>query len=225
LLAAVAMVLAVVTTPPNALAAWAAFAAMLIGAAGVARVPPGYLVRRWLIILPLLAGAAVLPLIGPRDVLFLGMPLSRAGLIALRSIAVKATLAVTAMTLLAASTHVADLLAALRLLKVPAVLVMLVGVTHRYLFLLADEAGRLKRAADVRGYGGRWLWHAGTIGRMVGVLFLGSYERGERVHAAMLARGFDGLMLAGGHAPRLGRWDWATLAVWLTALAAIRIAA
>lgn len=225
LLAALAAVIVVVNTPPQAPGAFAGYAVLLGAALAVGRVPVGYLVRRWLVVLPFLAAAAVLPLLGPKDIIVLGVPLSRAGLAVLWNIAVKATLAVTAMTLLVASTHLADLLAALRRLKVPGVLVMLVGVTYRYVFILADEAARMRRAAVARGYGGRWVWHAGAIGRIVGVLFIRSYERGERVHGAMLARGFDGVTIPGGHAPALAAWDRLVLAGWMGALAAVRILA
>jgi cobalt/nickel transport system permease protein len=38
-----------------------------------------------------------------------------------------------------------------------------------------------------------------VLARSLGALFIRSYERGERVHLAMLARGYDGTM------PVLGR--------------------
>jgi cobalt/nickel transport system permease protein len=151
--------------------------------------------------------------------------LSRAGLTVLANVAAKASIAVLAMTLLIASTHPADLLKAMHRLKVPAVLVMLVGMTWRYLFVLVEEAHLMKRAADARGSSGRWLWQAGGVGRMVGTLFLRSYERGERIHAAMLARGFDGTGIVSTHSMRFGPWDALILAAWLAALAAMRIAA
>ena len=50
----------------------------------------------------------------------------------------------------------------------------------------------MKQARDSRNFGGRRLWQMRTIGNMVGTLFIRSYERGERVYAAMLARGYDG---------------------------------
>jgi len=51
---------------------------------------------------------------------------------------------------------------------------------------------RMKRARDSRLFGGKWLWQAGVVGSMIGTLFLRSFERGERIFAAMLSRGFDG---------------------------------
>jgi cobalt/nickel transport system permease protein len=43
-----------------------------------------------------------------------------------------------------------------------------------------------------RAHDPRWLWQAKPIASAAGALFVRSYERGERVHAAMLARGFNG---------------------------------
>jgi cobalt/nickel transport system permease protein len=37
-------------------------------------------------------------------------------------------------------------------------------------------------------------WRARVTGSMVGSLFVRSYERSERIYAAMLARGFDGTL-------------------------------
>jgi cobalt/nickel transport system permease protein len=50
----------------------------------------------------------------------------------------------------------------------------------------------MKQARDSRNFGGRRLWQLRTVGNMIGTLFIRSYERGERVYAAMVARGFDG---------------------------------
>jgi len=36
------------------------------------------------------------------------------------------------------------------------------------------------------------MWQLKTMGNMIGTLFVRSYERGERVYSAMLARGYNG---------------------------------
>jgi cobalt/nickel transport system permease protein len=74
----------------------------------------------------------------------------------------------------------------------PRVMVMLLSFMYRYIFVLTDEAMRLKRARDSRNFGGSNWWQIKTVGRMISTLFLRSYERGERVYVAMLARGYDG---------------------------------
>jgi len=62
---------------------------------------------------------------------------------------------------------------------------------YRYLFLLAEESGRLRRARDLRGIGarGRTLRVAAAA---LGVLFTRTLDRAERIYQAMAARGFDG---------------------------------
>ena len=70
---------------------------------------------------------------------------------------------------------------------------------YRYLFVVTDEASRMLqaragRSAAVEGRrsGGSIRWRARVAGNLVGTLFVRSIERSERVHAAMLARGYDG---------------------------------
>jgi len=86
-------------------------------------------------------------------------------------------------------------------LRVPGTLVAITAFMYRYLFTLRDEAVRLVRARAARSgalsgqrSGGRVIWRAQVSGSMVGNLFLRSYERSERVYAAMLARGYTGEM-------------------------------
>ena len=50
----------------------------------------------------------------------------------------------------------------------------------------------MRMARISRGDSPRALHQVGAIAKGVGVLFLRSYERGERVYVAMLSRGFDG---------------------------------
>jgi cobalt/nickel transport system permease protein len=77
-------------------------------------------------------------------------------------------------------------------------MVAIISFMYRDLGVLGDEARRMSRArasrsahAEGRG-GGSLLWRAKVTGSMVGSLFLRSYERGERIYAAMQARGFEG---------------------------------
>lgn len=225
LLGTIAFVIVVVSTPPQAWWAFVGYAAILTAALAAGRVPPGFVLARWRVVLPFLAAAAVMPLLLPPDTHVLGLPLARSGLVVAWNVAVKASLAVCAMTLLAGSTHFADCLSALNRLRAPQVLVMIAALAHRYLQILADEAHRMRRARDARGSGGRWLWQAGVVGRMVGTLFLRSYERGERVHAAMLARGFDGTNVVSGHAMRFALPDLAAAAGWGALLIGLRMGA
>jgi cobalt/nickel transport system permease protein len=116
---------------------------------------------------------------------------------------VKSWLSVQAALLLAYTTPFADLVDALRALRVPAIIVSIISFMYRYLAVLTDEAGRMKRARHARSAaapqgrsGGSLVWRAKVTGAMVGSLFIRAYERSERIYAAMLARGFSGTFQA-----------------------------
>ena len=134
-----------------------------------------------------------------------------------------------AALLLSFTTPFPDLVEALRRLRVPRLLVAIIGFMYRYLAVLSGEASRLNRArlsrsAVVAGRsGGSIRWRAGVVGGMVGSLFLRSYERSERVYAAMQARGFDGEFRSmGGRA--LTATDWTSFAIVAAAIVVFVIA-
>ena len=156
-------------------------------------VPVPYLARRMVVETPVLVFALLLPLVatGP-DVDVLGLSLSRPGLVAAAALLVKATLGVVASLLLAATTEPRDLLAGLERLRVPAQLVQIMGFMVRYLDVVTDELRRMKVARESRGFTARDPRHWPVLGRSAGALFIRSFERGERVHLAMISRGHDG---------------------------------
>ena len=103
----------------------------------------------------------------------------------------KATLGVLASLLLAATTDPRDLLVGLERLRVPVQLVQIMGFMVRYLDVVTDELRRMRTARESRGFTARNPLHWPVIGRSAGALFIRSFERGERVHLAMISRGYD----------------------------------
>jgi len=77
-------------------------------------------------------------------------------------------------------------------LGVPKIFVLIISFMYRYVFVLVDQVMRMKQARDSRNFGGKYLYQFNTLGNMIGTLFIRSYERGERIYAAMLARGYNG---------------------------------
>lgn len=157
------------------------------------------------------------------------LTISGQGLREFVTIALKSWVSVQAAFLLAFTTRFPDLVEALRRLRVPRLLVAIIGFMYRYLAVLTGEASRLNRArlsrsAVVEGRGGGSIrWRAGVAGGMVGSLFLRSYERSERVFAAMQARGFGGeLRSMGGRA--LTSSDWTAFVVVAAAIVALAVA-
>ncbi len=117
------------------------------------------------------------------------------------SIGLKSWISVQAATLLIFTTQFPDILGAMRALRVPRLLVAIFSLMWRYLFVLADEALRMRRArsarsgdSGIRGLkkGGTISWRAKIAGGMAGNLFMRSLDRSERIYTAMLSRGYDG---------------------------------
>lgn len=77
-------------------------------------------------------------------------------------------------------------------LHLPATLVDIAVLTYRYLFLLAEEAERIRQAQANR-LGHRTGWTSvKSFGTLIGMIVVRSYDRAERVHEAMLLRGYNG---------------------------------
>jgi cobalt/nickel transport system permease protein len=215
-----------VTTPLSAWPVWACCGAVLVAVAALARVPPAVIGRRALPVLPVvLLAAAFIPFARAGEEVFALGPLSAsdAGLRALLAVSVKATIGTVSAVLLTCTASVPALLRGLEALRVPRVLTLVAAFAYRYLFVVADEARRMRTALAARGYRARTPLALAPLGRVVGALFLRSYARGERVYLAMLARGYAGAMPAA--APlRLARADRMFLAAVALALVPARAA-
>lgn len=197
LVATVGFVTIVALTPRTAVWAFAAYAGLLGIAAVVSHVSFGFIALRLAAVLPFILFAFLIPFVASGDRIdVLGVSVSAAGLWGAWNIIAKATIGASAAILLAATTDVPDLLRGMSALHVPRVLVSIAGFMVRYLELIAAEVGRVRVAMRARGYNPRWLWEARPVGSAAGALFVRSYERGERIYGAMLARGYDGTMPA-----------------------------
>lgn len=200
-LVVLAFVLVVMATPPTAWPAFALGTVLMAGLTLVARLPPLYVLKRSAVVVPfVLMIALFLPFLeggevaGSYNVGWWRVSVTYDELLILWNAVVKSWLSALSLILLSATTPFPRLLKGLERLGVPKVIVMILSFMYRYIFVLVDEAMRLARARDSRNPGGGLLWRARTLGNMIGTLFLRSYERGERVYQAMLARGFDGEM-------------------------------
>lgn len=195
LIGLVAFVMTVALTPRREPVAFAVYLAVVIAVVGITRVPFRTVVSRLVVIVPFLVFAAIVPFIGTGEqVEVLGLSLSEDGLWAAFGVAAKAVIGASAAIAFAATTPVPDVVRALSELRVPSVIVGIVAFMFRYLDLIVDQLRRMRQAMVARCHDPRWLWQVGPIASSSGTLFVRSYERGERVHQAMLARGFDGRM-------------------------------
>ena len=205
LVAVLAFALVVVATPVHAGWAPAAYAGHLVvvlAVAAVAGIRPGRLARGLLVEIPFVGFALLLPFVsrGPR-VEVLGLALSVDGLETGGGLLAKATLSVLAATVLAATTEPRELLRGLERLRLPHVLVQILSFMIRYADVVSGELHRMRVARESRGFTGRSRGALRVLGATAGSLFVRSYERGERVHLAMLSRGYDGRLPSGPLSP------------------------
>lgn len=222
LVGAFGLVAAAALTPREAVWAFAAYAAVLVALIAGAGLGPRFVFARLAVIVPFVAFALALPFVagGPR-VEVLGLTVSQSGLWGLWNVLAKATIGASTSILLAGTTEVPRLLDGMTRLRVPRTLTMIAAFMVRYLELIAGELRRMRTAMAARGYEPRWLWQTKPIAAAAGALFVRSYERGERIHAAMLARGYTGTMPMLQDRCASGR-EWALTAavllpVWLVA--------
>jgi cobalt/nickel transport system permease protein len=116
------------------------------------------------------------------------------GLAVLGSVMLKAALSLSMLNLLVLTTSIPALLHALATLRVPKLLVAILSSMYRYIAVLVDEFNSMRRAAVSRNLMGGSQWQRLVVGNMIGALFIRTYDRGDRIHQSMLARGYTGLL-------------------------------
>jgi cobalt/nickel transport system permease protein len=166
------------------------FPAVLLLLGGI---PLRFVAKHTLIVSSFIVFAALLSPIFDRQPMLVGHTTIRAGWVLAASLVLRFVLGMAALIALASTTRFPELLKGLEWLRVPKPLITQLRFLYRYLFLLMDQAmhmrqARLARDAGRGPFGSRW--RAG--GGQIGVLFLRTLEGAERMHLAMIARGYQG---------------------------------
>jgi len=171
----------------------------------VGQVPAKLLFRYLLLASPFAVLVGVFnPLLDREVVVHWGSWAVTGGWLSFFSILIRFALTVSAALVLLACTGYVSVCAALDRFGAPRLLTMQFLMLYRFIFILSDEASRMVRAHGLRSEGGRKPT-LGVWGSLAGHLLLRAYDRGLRVHRAMLARGFDGTL----HPPHGFQWRWA----------------
>ncbi len=179
------------------------------------------IVKRILLVGPLIIGIGILnPLFDNHTVVLGSIAVSR-GWVAFFSIFIKGGLTVTAGVLLIATTGIDKLAAALRMLKVPRIFVLQLLLTYRYIYVLTEEVSRMVRAYSLRAPGQKGIHHD-SWGSFLGQLLLRTFERAERVYESMILRGFSGEYGIGMN-KKAGYRDFAFLMGWSAFFVIVRI--
>lgn len=217
----IAFIVAVMSFPPRSISALTPFVLFPVGVLAVGRIPPRDIVRKILIAAPFAVLIGMLnPFLDREPVTTLGPWVVTGGWLSFGSILIRFLLTVSAALALIAVTGMVRLGAGLEQLGVPRVFVVQLLFLYRYLFVVVEQGVKVLRAVELRS-GGRNALRLKGYGSLVGHLLLRSMDRAERIHRAMVSRGFDGeirLLLQ----TSFGRPEWVFLVGCLTGFAVAR---
>ena len=213
LLCTLLAVFAIALTPNGHWLTWGIYGVAVLGVALLSRVTWLVLLKRVAIELAFLSVVVLGTLFrqGGEVVWQWGaLQITSTGLIVLGSVLLKALLSLLILNVLTLTTAIPALLHALVALRTPPVLVAILASMYRYIGVLIDEFTAMRRAATSRNLMISRRWQRLVVGNMIGSLFIRTYERGDRIHQAMLARGYQGLPPVG-EVPAGSRRDLAAL--------------
>ena len=155
-------------------------AAILVLVVVLSRISPLFLLQRLLLLAPFVLGVTLVNAFQP----------------AYRAhgpwLVARSVLCLLTVILVSNTTPFSEVLRVLRRVRVPALLITTIALMHRYLFVLAEEAERMRRARASRTFTARRRWQWPVLASVAGQLFIRTSERSERIYAAMCARGMKG---------------------------------
>ena len=195
LVALLSFILLVVALPREAHLARVGMLVTALVVVAMTRVPWRHVLTRLVVETPFVVFALVLPFVATGPTREVGpFTVSRDGVAASVVLLLTATTSCLMAIAFATTTSSRDLVRALQHLHVPDRLVQILAFMVRYLGVVGSQSQRMKVARESRGFAPRSLGGWPVIASSAGALFIRSYERGERVHLAMMSRGYDGRM-------------------------------
>ena len=193
ILAGLLFIIVAVTTDITNWPAFVAYFAIIITITQIAKLPIITVFKRSLIEVPFIFFALLMPFFGTGEVIEIGsISLYVNGLLAGAGIVVKGTLGILVAINLSATTTAREILNGLETLKMPTPMVQIASFMLRYVNVVNDEMLRMAVARASRGFEATGVRQWPVLATAAGALFIRSYERGERVHLAMIARGYQG---------------------------------
>jgi len=147
----------------------------------ISKIPVLYIIKRALLISPL-----VLP------VIILNTFFKDVGGLEISIIfTLRAFLSIITLLLLLSTTKFYSILKTLEKWKFPNILTVILSFMYRYFFLLQDELERMIRSLKLRSCNIKKTLLFRYYTNIIGILFIKSYDRAERVFQAMELRGYE----------------------------------
>ncbi len=171
---------------------------ILLALAGVSAIPLGFFIKRVWLFMPFFTAIIAIPAIfmtpGPvLVVLPLGIAITRTGIMTALFLLLRVGTSVSMAILLVLTTPWNTVLKALGVLRVPEVVILILGMTYRYIYLFLHLSSDLFLARKSRLVG-RLSGKAGRelVASSAGVLLSKSIQMSSEVYLAMQSRGFRG---------------------------------
>lgn len=175
----------------------------------------GLVLLFWLV-LPITFDGEVLYELGP-------LTITRPGVILAAQISLKANTIMIAFIALVATTPISLIGHALDKLYIPKKIIHVLLLTYRYVFVIEQEYHRLTRAVKTRGFTPKTSMHTyKTYAYLLGMIFVRSLDRAQRVHQAMICRGFDGTF-SSLYQFSLKRTDYICIPLMITVIIALEV--
>jgi cobalt/nickel transport system permease protein len=175
---ALGMIVGTVLAPPGATGWYVTMIVVLAATVALSRMPVLFLLKRLAWLSPFVLSVALVNAFQPST--------RGSGL----TVAVKSAICLVTVIVVSNTTPFSGVLRVLREARVPGLLITTIALMHRYLFVLVEEAERMRRARASRTFtrARRARWEA--LSTVVGQLFVRGSERAERIYDAMCARGW-----------------------------------
>lgn len=185
-------VLAVVSFDKYTISAMLPFGLFLMVIIHAAEIPAGYLGKKLLVVSPFAIMVGIFnPFLDHQPILQLGVLTITGGWLSFGSILLRCILTVSAVLVLIATTGFNAVCMAMVKMGMPKIFAIQLLVLYRYIFVLIDEGLSMHQARAQRSFRRQ---HLGvkSFAHLVGQLLLRTLDRAQRIHLAMLCRGFDG---------------------------------
>ena len=162
---------------------------LMFQAAGI---PVGTCCYKLRFVLPLVCAVGLAnPFLDRTPMLRLGLVTITGGMISMVTLMLKGVFCLMASFLLAATTSMDAICAALRQLRVPSMIVTMLLLTYRYIAVMMEEVSVMTVAYHLRAPGQKGV-HYSAWGSFLGQLLLRSMDRAEELYSSMQLRGFGG---------------------------------
>jgi cobalt/nickel transport system permease protein len=167
----------------------------------LSNVSPKYALKRIALIIPFGGFVALIqPFFQPGTVIWTGplgwLHITDYGMYFGALLLARVTVSVTSIVFLSSATSMQDLVASAQRLGVPHQLAMLLNLTVRYLFFFYDQLENILNAQSTRCFDifskkTSYKWRLRKVGETIAMMFLRTFEQGEKVYLSMMSRGYS----------------------------------